>query len=235
MDEGGGWLKLLRMWFKGRQGVLLQLTLMKPTLLTTNCGWAMPMVKDWERVPFLISLKRVVIGGTSNSLTSVILKACATEGTLDGQALAKKLVCFGADGVNIFEGCCTGATTQLKENYVPFMVGIHCCAHQVNLSVCYYVRLPHSCQVWGASPICAAVLLHVKCFFFIASHIASLQKKLSILFTIPVSSSFGSSLLILTGLFYKHASRSLQHIFTSVLFAFKPVSLIKRERFLLWV
>ena len=133
------------------------------------------VVKDWERVPILISLHRVVVGGTSNSLSSVILKACATEGTLDGQALAKKSVCFGANGVNIFGGGCTCLTTQLKENYVPFMVGIHCCAHQVNLFICYYVRLPHSCQVWGASPICATVLLYVKCFFFIASHVASLQ------------------------------------------------------------
>lgn len=33
------------------------------------------VVKDWNRVPILISLQRVVVCGTSNNLTSVILKA----------------------------------------------------------------------------------------------------------------------------------------------------------------
>jgi hypothetical protein len=35
-------------------------------------------------------------------------------------AVAERLVCFGADGVSVFQGCRSGVTQQLKEHDAPF-------------------------------------------------------------------------------------------------------------------
>jgi hypothetical protein len=43
------------------------------------------------------------------------------------------LICFGADGASFFQGCGIGMTFQLKEKYVPYMMGQHYMAHRTNL------------------------------------------------------------------------------------------------------
>jgi hypothetical protein len=48
--------------------------------------------------------------------------------------IAKKLLCFGADGVTVFQGLKVGVTKQLQTKYAPFMTGMHCFVHRVNLA-----------------------------------------------------------------------------------------------------
>jgi hypothetical protein len=43
------------------------------------------------------------------------------------------LLCFGADGASTFQGHKTGVVKQISEKYAPFVLGVHCCAHKLNL------------------------------------------------------------------------------------------------------
>lgn len=56
--------------------------------------------------------------------------------------MAERMVCFGADGVSVFQGLRTGVTMQLKQQHAPFMIGVHCMAHQTNLAVEPLSNLP---------------------------------------------------------------------------------------------
>jgi hypothetical protein len=46
-----------------------------------------------------------------------------------------KVVCFGIDGITIFQGLKTGVTVQLMAKHGHYIVSIHCMAHQCNLAV----------------------------------------------------------------------------------------------------
>jgi hypothetical protein len=46
--------------------------------------------------------------------------------------IAHKLIYFGVDGINVFQGTRTNVTKQLHENYVPNSLGVHCMAHHTN-------------------------------------------------------------------------------------------------------
>lgn len=45
---------------------------------------------------------------------------------LDQNQVAKRLVCFGADGVFVFHGISNGVMVYMKEHMTPFMFDIHC-------------------------------------------------------------------------------------------------------------
>jgi hypothetical protein len=49
--------------------------------------------------------------------------------------IANKVVCFGFDGVIVFQGLKTDVTVHLVNKHFPFVVRIHCMAHQCNLVV----------------------------------------------------------------------------------------------------
>jgi hypothetical protein len=49
--------------------------------------------------------------------------------------MASKLITFGVNKVNVFQGVRTRVTIQLKDQNVPFMTGIHCMTHCTNLVV----------------------------------------------------------------------------------------------------
>lgn len=48
--------------------------------------------------------------------------------------IAQKLVCVGADGASVMQGHKNGLVTRLKEFLAPYVVGIHCMAHKMNLA-----------------------------------------------------------------------------------------------------
>jgi hypothetical protein len=54
----------------------------------------------------------------------------------------KGLICFGANGASIFHSCCIGVTFQLKEKFVPCMMGQHCMAHKTNLVIQVLSNVP---------------------------------------------------------------------------------------------
>jgi hypothetical protein len=56
-------------------------------------------------------------------------------GGLKEEELATKLVYFGADGVNIFQGFKYTITVKIQCQYVPFIMVVHCMAHWTNLAI----------------------------------------------------------------------------------------------------
>ena len=92
------------------------------------------VVQNWSRVPYLISLEKVVEGSCSDNLTHVIIDALTQAAKMEKLALAKTLLCFGADGVSTFQGSKTGVTHQIQSKYAPFALGVHCMAHRCNLA-----------------------------------------------------------------------------------------------------
>jgi hypothetical protein len=93
------------------------------------------VMEGWERVPHLLHILYVSEPGTTNHLTERIMLALINEGGLTREEIASKLVCFGADGVSTFQGYKSGVTTQIREKYAPFILGIHCFSHKMNLAV----------------------------------------------------------------------------------------------------
>jgi hypothetical protein len=71
----------------------------------------------------------VVEGVDAGNLTRVIIQALLTVGGLTCESLSSKLICFGANGVSVFQGARTGVIWHIKLDYAPHMQGIHCMAH----------------------------------------------------------------------------------------------------------
>jgi hypothetical protein len=89
--------------------------------------------QDWARIPLLIGLKKIVQAPTANHLTSIVVEALEIGAGIGVGELGGCLLCFGADGVTVFEGARTGVTVQLAQKHAPFSIGIQCMAHRVNL------------------------------------------------------------------------------------------------------
>ena len=90
---------------------------------------------NWCRVPLLLSIQKMdPDGATASIITTVIIGALTADGGVTDADIAQKLLSFGADGVNAFQGLKTGVTSQIKEKFAPFSTGVHCCAHRLNLA-----------------------------------------------------------------------------------------------------
>jgi hypothetical protein len=107
------------------------------TTVDNTCwvGVHMYAVQSWKRMLYLLHLSCVSKSSTSDHLTNVIIYALLYEGGLSREQVASKLVCFGVDEVNTFQGAKTGVTTQIREKWVPFSLGANCCSHKVNLVI----------------------------------------------------------------------------------------------------
>ncbi len=86
-------------------------------------------------------MKQLVNGGTIDKFTKVIVGSVLQYGGLLEFDLASKFINFGANGVLIFQGVKSGVTTQLKEKFAPYMLKVHCVAHQTNLVVQKLLKL----------------------------------------------------------------------------------------------
>jgi len=93
------------------------------------------VVVGWTKVPILICVDRIVDGSSSNNLTEVIMISMMKGGGLSKEELSKKLLCFGADEMNVFQRGKTKLTKQIKDSWAPFSMGVHCVAHHTNLVV----------------------------------------------------------------------------------------------------
>jgi hypothetical protein len=56
-------------------------------------------------------------------------------GGLSMEELSKKLLCFGVDEVNMFQGVKTRVTKQIKDSWAPFSMHVHYVAHHINVEV----------------------------------------------------------------------------------------------------
>ncbi len=91
------------------------------------------VVEDWQQTPMSLS---VVDGTTSNNLKCELVDDMVLFGDLCQETIASKLIAFGANGVNVFQGIRTGViTVQLKEENAPFMISVHYMSHHINLVV----------------------------------------------------------------------------------------------------
>jgi hypothetical protein len=52
-------------------------------------------------------------GATANNLTELLMGSLSFKEGLDEEAIAKKFLCFGADGVSAFQGKKKGVTVQI--------------------------------------------------------------------------------------------------------------------------
>jgi hypothetical protein len=72
-----------------------------------NASWASVhryIVQDWCHIPLLLKVKHVFFGSKTNSLNLLIMNFLMTQGGLHEEDLASRLVSFGVDGVNTFQG-----------------------------------------------------------------------------------------------------------------------------------
>jgi len=100
------------------------------------------VLHNWVRIRILIYLDQVIVGSRNDNLTKVIMKALMIGGGVLRDQIAHKLICFGVDGVNVFQGTQSGVTKQIKENYAPHFIKVHCMAHRTNLVMQTLLKLP---------------------------------------------------------------------------------------------
>ncbi len=86
-------------------------------------------------MPILLNLERIVNGGTSNNLTSIIICSLVVFGGMSKSNIANKVVCFGVNNVIVFQSLKIGVIIQLVNKHFPFVVGIHYMAHRCNFVV----------------------------------------------------------------------------------------------------
>jgi hypothetical protein len=91
------------------------------------------VVYGWTKVLILICVDQIVDGSGSNNLTRAIMNSMMKDGRSSKEELSKKLLCFGANGVNMFQGGKIKVTKQIKDSWAPFSMGVHCVAHCINL------------------------------------------------------------------------------------------------------
>jgi hypothetical protein len=96
----------------------------------------------FSRLPILLSLSRLTEGNGASAVKESILTSLSWHGGIVDSLVAERLVCFGADGVSVFQGYRTGVTQQLKDQDAPFCLGVHCMAHRTNLAVEPLSNLP---------------------------------------------------------------------------------------------
>jgi hypothetical protein len=65
----------------------------------------------------------------------MIESALRKERGLSREEIVKTLIYFGADGVNVFQGCHNGCIIQMHDYCAPFSLGMHCMAHRMNLVI----------------------------------------------------------------------------------------------------
>jgi hypothetical protein len=95
-----------------------------------------------KKIIFYSHFNVFVKGGNANNLIVIIVQALMQQRGLTQKKITKRLICFGADGASIFQGCRTRMTFQLKEKFVPYMMGQHCMAHRMNLVVQVLSNMP---------------------------------------------------------------------------------------------
>ncbi len=117
----------------------------------------MYVVHNWHRVSILFNLERIVDGGMFNNFIVMIIHFVVIFGGMLEINIANKVVCFGVEGVIIFQGLKTNVIVQLINKYYLFVVRIHYTMHQCNLVVQNLSSL--------------TLVTNIKCFFFFYVHL----------------------------------------------------------------
>jgi hypothetical protein len=97
---------------------------------------------DFSCAPILLSSLRLTNGNGASTMKESIIISLNWYGGLVDSVVAKRLVCFGANGVSMFQGYKLGVTQQLKDQDAPFLLGVHCLVYRMNLAVEPLSNLP---------------------------------------------------------------------------------------------
>jgi hypothetical protein len=89
----------------------------------------------FKYVSILLALVCLVDGNDTNALKETMYFQLCFHIGLEEKQVGEKLVCFGADGVFVFQGSRNKVIVQLQEYAAPFMFGVHYMAHWTNLAV----------------------------------------------------------------------------------------------------
>jgi hypothetical protein len=77
----------------------------------------------------------VVLKSRVNILILLIMNYLMTQRGLKEEECGSKLVSFGVDAVNTFQGFKSRITFQIQCQYVPFIMNMHCVVHWTNLTI----------------------------------------------------------------------------------------------------
>ena len=93
-------------------------------------------IRDWEIVPMLLCLQRVIEGGGgAANITKIILGALTNDSGLTPHHIRDRFMAFGADGASVLQRRRNGVTDKLRVSHTPHIHGMHCMAHRSNLVV----------------------------------------------------------------------------------------------------
>jgi hypothetical protein len=73
------------------------------------------------------------VSTTFDNIFGLLLKALVGFGGFGLEELVKKVVNMGCDGNSIFQKHQTNVMLQFKEGVAPFLNGVHCFTHKINL------------------------------------------------------------------------------------------------------
>jgi len=62
------------------------------------------VVDGSNRWPILVCVDKIIDGFGSNNPTEIIMNVLLKDGTLSRQDFSKNILCFGAYGMNVFQG-----------------------------------------------------------------------------------------------------------------------------------
>jgi hypothetical protein len=63
------------------------------------------------------------------------MEALTIKGGMLRDQVVNKLLNFGTNGVNVFQGTKYGVTKQICDDYASFSIGVHCMAHHTNIAM----------------------------------------------------------------------------------------------------
>jgi len=93
------------------------------------------VVGDWCHIRILIYLQQVIEGRGVDNLIKVIMGDLKEHGVIYNVNIATKLISFGVNGLNVFQGVHNDVICQMQNKYSPHFEGIHCTVHCINLVV----------------------------------------------------------------------------------------------------
>ena len=100
------------------------------------------------RVPYFPQLAHLQHAPDAQNITQVVLDTLSVLVGLGEVDLARKLVSVSTDGASVMTGMHTGVSARLSLT-APFLVSIHCMAHQTDLAVGALERAPIVKEIVG--------------------------------------------------------------------------------------
>ncbi len=93
--------------------------------------------------PTFVVYEQMDVYGTFNNVYTLMLKTLLDYGGFGLEDFVRKLICMGFDGGFSFHGHLyfIGVTTQIEEKVASFLLGVHSCVHNTNLTIIILSKL----------------------------------------------------------------------------------------------